>query len=203
MKRTINLIPDDYFLRRAVRARLIIWGVVFAVALPALVGLYGWERAQGLALERRLGEHRLWQARLRESAAQLAALRQTRESLQVRQGAVRSLLSSQANTLLLAELEQAVERGVWLTLLEVDRGSGQAAQAGEQAAAKADRQTAPAAAAVKMRGYAPSHAALARLLARLSQTAWLERPRLSYAKAVRVQERGAVEFEIEAELRCT
>jgi Tfp pilus assembly protein PilN len=208
LKQTIDLIPEEFHLRRRLRLRLAAWGVVFALVCPALFGLYLWERGRCLALERRLEQHRAYNERLQQMAGKLEGLRQTRDTLQAKQGAIRLLLGRQANTLLLAELERTLERGVWLTSLEIDRTAidhSALAAPGERRPGKG--QEAPGAASapapLRLRGYAPTHAALARLLPRLAESAFIRQPRLIYSKALSVGSRPAVEFEIEAELRCS
>lgn len=205
MKQTIDLIPEEYYLRRRLRLRLAAWGVVFALVCPALFGLFLWERGRCLALEIAIERHRAYNERLQQMAGKLEGLRQTRDTLQAKQGAIRLLLGRQANTLLLAELERTLERGVWLTSLEIDRGAidQSASSAPNERRRQKDSQAAPALAPLKLRGFAPTHAALARLLPRLAESAFIRQPRLIYSKALSVGSRPAVEFEIEAELRCS
>jgi len=201
LKQTIDLIPEEFHLRRRLRLRLAAWGVVFALVCPALFGLYLWERGRCLALERRIEQHRAYNERLQQMAGKLAGLRQTRDTLQAKQGAIRLLLGRQANTLLLAELERTLERGVWLTSLEIDRSAIDRSTLAVPR--QKDSQAASALAPLRLRGYAPTHAALARLLPRLAESTFIRQPRLIYSKALSVGSRPAVEFEIEAELRCS
>jgi len=202
VKRTVNLIPEEYYERRRLRLRLAAWGAALLIALPALLGLYLWERGQCAGLQRRLAELAAQSERRQQLALRVGELRQVLGGLQAREAAVRSALGRQTGARLLAELDRALEQGVWITSLELDRGGRPQGRSEAGRGATSPPAGQGGAVPFRLRGYAPTNGVLARLLPRLGGMATLGPARLIYTKAVSVGSRPAVEFEIEAELRC-
>ncbi len=203
MKRTVNLIPEEYYVRRRLRLRLAAWGAAFLVLCPALLGLGLWEKARCGRLERRIEQLQTQNAQRQQMAQRLERLRSVRDNLKAKHTAISALLG-QNNILILAELDRCLERGIWVTSVEItgagESGSERPAAGGAgHEAAKGEQGSR---ASFRMRGYAPSHGVLARMLPRLAELPTLRQPRLIFTKAVAVGRQPAVEFEIEAELEC-
>jgi Tfp pilus assembly protein PilN len=156
----INLIPHETLLARDVRRRLRVWGVRLVVTAMLLAAAYaGFDR---LALGRSSEVHQLDGecSAIRQDLGSAGALIQERDRLLARRGTIAAIQHRVRTGALLSALGDALTAQSYLTFLAVERC---AAVAGDDDASGCRGR-------VQLRGRAPGHREVGRLIQRLEDS---------------------------------
>jgi len=203
------MIPHDLIMGDKIRGRIWMWAVTIQLIIILLLGAY-WLKAR--ALEAAEGEIADLSSRINETEEkikQLKILQDRRDMLDEKKRVINALLHRKSPSFLFTELEEVMDRNLWLTSLDYNDGliSARGEESDEPAVIRRIDQTgaqmvsqneAPAVSVV-MRGMARSNKGLAGFLERLSQSRSFSDVNMKYSQRGMYEGLNVVEFEIETQ----
>jgi len=203
------MIPHDVIMGDKIRGRIWMWAVTIQLIIILLLGAY-WLKARALeAAEGEIADLSSRKNETEEKIKQLKILQDRRDMLDEKKRVINALLHRKSPSFLFTELEEVMDRNLWLTSLDYNDGliSARGEEGDEPAAIRRIDQTgaqmvsqneAPAVSVV-MRGMARSNKDLAGFLERLSQSRSFSDVNMKYSQRGMYEGLNVVEFEIETQ----
>ncbi len=212
-KREINLIPHDVLMRDKTRRRVWMWGVITLLVIISLSAVYAVEKKKISAVEGEIADLSLRKLQVEEKIKQLNILQKKRDRLAKKRKVINILLQKKSLSFLFFELENVMNKNVWLTSLDFrddfslkrshGKDSDEWVETGyfivkkDRPGDKEDLQNNTPRVSTVLQGMAKSNKDLANFLKKLTESEYFSEVDLKYSQQRIYEGLNAVEFKIE------
>lgn len=212
-KREINLIPHDVLMRDKATRRVWMWGIITLLVIISLSAVYAVEKRKISAVEGEIAALSLRKLQVEEKIKQVIILQEKRDRLAKKRNVINTLLQKKSLSFLFFELENIMNKNVWLTSFDFrddfslkrphGKDSDEWVETGylivkkKRPGKKEDLQNNTPRVSTVLQGMAKSNKDLADFLKKLTRSEYFSEVDLKYSRQIIYDELNAVEFKIE------